>query len=278
MNARLLRIVTVALAATPGAAGLASLRAEEAVPALARQVFERHREAVVKVTGVAHLRLRAVGRSDLNMPERDDKVRADGTLVDAAGLVALSLSAIDPSRLVDGREANSPSGPIRVDASATLKELEIILGDGTEIPAVLVFKDEDLDLAFVRPKPDAPEARGLSFTPVDLAAAGSARTADYTVSVSRLDELFGNESSLVPGQVSAVIERPRAFYLATNVARGCPMFTLDGKLLGIGIVRHRKTESGASMGNAIVPAAEVQKLVEQIPDKPAPEAAAAPAS
>jgi hypothetical protein len=54
------------------------------------------------------------------------------------------------------------------------------------------------------------------------------------------------------------------------------MFTLDGKLLGIGIVRHRKTEGGTAAGNALVPAAEVLKLVRQIPDKaPEPTAPAA---
>jgi len=246
--------------------------ADEPVSALGRKVFEQNKESIVKVTGVAQIRLSAAARPGMTMPEREDKVRADGTLVDDKGLVVLSLSAIDPSRLIDGREANSPAGPIKVDASATLKELEIILGDGTEIPATLVFKDEDLDLAFLRPKADAPEARGATFDPVDLAAAGAVQVADFTVSVTRLEELFNNDPALMPGQVSAVIERPRPFLLATNVVRGCPMFALDGGLLGIGVVRHRKTDGGTAAGTALVPAAEVLKLVRQIPDK-APEAA-----
>lgn len=247
-------------------------RADESVPAMARRVFEQNKESIVKVTGVAQIRLSAAARPGLTMPEREDKVRADGTLVDDKGLVAVSLSAIDPSRLVDGREANSPAGPIKVEASATLKELEIILGDGTEIPATMVFKDTDLDLAFVRPKADAPEAKGVTFDPIDLAAAGSSQVADYTVSVIRLEDLFNNDPAMMPGQVSAVIERPRPFYLGTNVVRGCPMFTLDGKVLGIGVVRMSKTQG---QGMALVPAAEVQKLLAQIPagDAAAPAAA-----
>jgi hypothetical protein len=265
-------VATVTLVGLPPRA-----RAEEPLPALGRKVFEQNRESIVKVTGVAQIRLSAAARPGMTMPEREDKVRADGTLVDDQGLVVLSLSAIDPSRLIDGREANSPAGPIKVEATAVLKELEIIVGDGTEIPATLVFKDEDLDLAFVRPKADAPEARGAKFDPVDLAAAAAAQVADYTVSVSRLDDPFNLESALMPGQLSAVIERPRPFFLATNVVRGCPMFTLDGKVLGIGIVRLRKTEGGAAASNALVPAAEVLKLVRQIPAK-APDTAAEPAA
>jgi hypothetical protein len=248
------------------------LAAEESVPALARKIFEHNKDSIVQVTGVAQIRLSAASRPGLNLPEREDKVRADGTLVDAGGLVVLSLSAIDPSRLIDGRDANSPMGPIKVDASATIKELEIILGDGTEIPATMVFKDSDLDLAFVRPKSDAPEAKGVAFDPIDLAAAGSSQVADYTVSVTRLEEPFNNEAAMMPGQVSAVIERPRPFYLSSNVVRGCPTFTLDGKLLGIGIVRLSKSQGQAP---ALVPAAEVQKLVAQVPAGDAPEEKAA---
>jgi hypothetical protein len=270
-----LRVACVAIAALPLAA-----TAEDSVPVMARRVFDQNKQSIVKVTGVAQIRLSAAARPGLNLPEREDKVRADGTVVDDKGLVVLSLSAIDPSRLIDGREGNSPMGPIKVDASSTLKELEIILGDGTEIPATLVFKDADLDLAFVRPKSDAPEAKGVTFDPVDLAAVGSSQVADYTVSVTRLEELFNNDSAMMPGQVSAVIERPRPFYLGTNVVRGCPMFTLDGKLLGIGVVRLSKTQG---QGMALVPAAEVSKLLAQVPagdapaeEQPVPESSATP--
>jgi hypothetical protein len=268
----MLRFVFLVVALPLMAAALAPVaRADDSVPSRARKVFEQNKDSIVKVTGVAQIRLSAAARPGLTMPEREDKVRADGTLVDDRGLVALSLSAIDPSRLVDGREANSPAGPIKVEASATLKELEIILSDGTEIPALLVFKDEDLDLAFLRPKADAPEAKGVTFDPVDIAAAGTVQMADYTVSVTRLEDLFNSAPAMMPGQVSAVIERPRPFVLATNVVRGCPMFAIDGRLVGIGIVRMSKTQG---QGMALVPAGEVQKLLAQIPAGDAAEPAA----
>jgi len=244
---------------------VAPSRADEAVPVLARKVFEQNRESSVKVTGVAQITITS-DRPGINPPVREEKVRADGTIVDDRGLVVLALSAIDPSQLLDGREVNTPAGPVKMAARATLKELEIILGDGTEIPATLVFKDEDIDLAFVRPKADAAEARGVTFDPIDLSAAGTAQVADYTVSVARLDEPFINEPAMSSGQLTAVIERPRPFFIASNVVRGCPTFTLDGKLLGIGVVRHKATGVGqAAASPAIVPADEIRKLVGQIP-------------
>ncbi|MFM8707762.1 MAG: hypothetical protein ACKOHK_06695, partial [Planctomycetia bacterium] len=86
------------------------------------------------------------------------------------------------------------------------------------------------------------------------------------VSIARLEDLFNNDPALMPGQLTAVIDRPRPFFVATNVVRGCPMFTLAGKLLGIGIVRHRATGVGQGAASpAIVPAAEIRKLVDQIP-------------
>ena len=228
--------------------------ADESVPSLGRKIFHQHKDAIVRVTGVAAIRMTATNRPGMNLPEREEKVKAEGTIIDSSGLIVLSLSAIDPSRLVDGREGNLPSGPIKVEASATLKELEIVLGDGTEIPATMVFKDTDLDLAFV--------------APVNLADSGQSEVADYTVSLTQLDDLFNNHPAMLPGQISAVIQRPRPLYLGTNVVRGCPMFSLNGKLLGIGTLRLSKTQG---QGQAIVPASEVQKLVEQIPASVATE-------
>ena len=237
-------------------------RAEDSAAAQARRIFANSRDAIVKVTGVATLRLTAADRPGMSIPEREQKVRSDATVIDKTGLVVLSLSAIDPARLLDGRETNTTAGPMKMEASATVKELEIILADGTEIPATMVFKDTDADLAFVRPKADAPEVKGVTFAPVDLASSGRAAAADPTVSVTRLDDVFNNEPALTMGQVSAVIERPRACFLTTNMVRSCPTFALDGTLLGIGAVRITKAQGQALV---IVPASEIGKLVAQVP-------------
>ncbi|GDX95900.1 hypothetical protein LBMAG47_15640 [Planctomycetia bacterium] len=237
-------------------------RAEDSAAAQARRIFANSRDAIVKVTGVATLRLTAADRPGMSIPEREQKVRSDATVIDKTGLVVLSLSAIDPARLLDGRETNTPAGPMKMEASATVKELEIILADGTEIPATMVFKDADADLAFVRPKADAPEVKGVTFAPVDLTSSSRAAAADPTVSVTRLDDVFNNEPALTMGQVSAVIERPRACFLTTNMVRSCPTFALDGTLLGIGAVRITKAQGQALV---IVPASEIGKLVAQVP-------------
>lgn len=262
MSLASLRFLVPAVALLPLLLPADIANAEESPAAQARRVFEKTRDSLVKVTGVATLRLTASDRPGVTMPEREQKVRSDATVIDKTGLVVLSLSAIDPARLLDGREANTPAGPMKMEATATVKELEIILADGTEVPATMVFKDADADLAFVRPKADAPEAKGLTFAAIDLAAGGRASVADPTVSVTRLDDVFNNEPALTMGQVSAVIERPRACYLTTNMVRSCPTYALDGTLLGIGAVRITKAQGQALV---IVPAAEIGKLVAQVP-------------
>ena len=254
-------LLLAALSAALGPVAL-SVRAEDSAAAQARRIFANSRDAIVKVTGVATLRLTAADRPGMSIPEREQKVRSDATVIDKTGLVVLSLSAIDPARLLDGRETNTPAGPMKMEASATVKELEIILADGTEIPATMVFKDADADLAFVRPKADAPEVKGVTFAPVDLTSSSRAAAADPTVSVTRLDDVFNNEPALTMGQVSAVIERPRACFLTTNMVRSCPTFALDGTLLGIGAVRITKAQGQALV---IVPASEIGKLVAQVP-------------
>jgi hypothetical protein len=255
----------------------ASTRAEEPSPALARAVLETNQHSVVTVTGVARVTITLPGRPGFNPPEQETKTRANGTIVDANGLVVLSLNSIDPSLQMDGSEVNTPNGPLRMNAVAVVEELEIVLGDGTEIPAEMVFKDADLGLAFVRPKAGSAEAKGITYDPVDLTDAGTAQVADRTAWVVRL-ESFANQPAIVTDDIVAVIERPRPFHLVSfPFAQGCPAFTLDGKLLGIGVAVGKNQPWPA----VIVPVAEVRKLIKQTPpagDAAQPAAAAAQGS
>jgi len=71
--------------------------ADESVPSLGRKIFHQYKDAIVRVTGVAVIRMTATNRPGLNLPEREEKVKAEGTIIDSSGLIVLSLSAIDPS-------------------------------------------------------------------------------------------------------------------------------------------------------------------------------------
>ena len=67
MHRLTIRVVCFALAAVPLAA-----TADDSVPSLARRVFDQNKDSIVKVTGVAQIRLSAAARPGLNLPERED--------------------------------------------------------------------------------------------------------------------------------------------------------------------------------------------------------------
>src|SRR5262249_30293582 len=133
-------------------------RAEE--NSAARKIFGEKQESVVWLSAVAKISYSSDGARDsgINIPDREQKTESLGTIIDPSGRAGTALSSLDPSRDVSGREIRTRKGMIKIDANAVLKEVKIILADGTEIPAELVMRDADLDLAFVKPKAGAKEA------------------------------------------------------------------------------------------------------------------------
>lgn len=228
----------------------------------ARQIFERHKDAVVWVSAVARINFTTDDPKGLpfSMPEREQKYETLGTLISSHGMVVTALSMLDPSQQFSGRRFTTPSGEIKIDAAVTLKEVKIIMPDGTELPADVVMKDADLDLAFIKPKPDAKELKGAVFKPVDLTNSALAEVADEIVTVSRTDETLNRQPALERGHVVAVTRKPRTFLRATGTDYGCPTFTMDGKLLGITVNRFAKDKSPQPV---ILPASDVLEIAAQ---------------
>ena len=143
--------------------------AEDASQAAARKLLAEKGDSVVWLSAVMKISMTAAGGSDspMNIPDRERKVEALATLIDS-GLLVTAMSQVDPSREMEGREFNTAKGPVRFDVSVTLKEVKVVLQDGTEIPAEQVMKDADLDLAFFRVKADSKEAKGVTFKTLDL--------------------------------------------------------------------------------------------------------------
>lgn len=229
--------------------------------AAAKKICDTHKDAVIWVSAVAKISITTSdSRMGRNIPDQERKLEAVGTIVDSAGMVVTALSNIDPSGQVSGREVNTPQGRITLDASAILKEVKIILADGSEVPADVVMKDADLDLAFLRPKPDAKEAKGITFPCVSLKDSGTAELADQVVSLARADEILNRQPQVSRGQIITVTKKPRQFLRVNNATQGGPSFTMDGKLLGIGVNRSTKDKAAVTV---VLPAADVLEIAEQ---------------
>jgi S1-C subfamily serine protease len=224
-----------------------------------RDVFAKNQHAVVTLQVVQKVTAR--GKSSEN------KLETTGTVVDPSGLAVLSLSSCDPSEL--SRRLYGESS-----AEIEITDLKFLLEDGTEVPGEIVLRDKDLDLAFVRPKtkPATPMAA------IDLAKSSHAQVLDQLVALNRLKRAAGRAYSASMERVSAVVQKPRTFYIPdaiqTETSPGSPVFTLDGGIVGIVVYR----AVSASGGNArdcitpiILPAEDIAKAAAQAPTEVKPE-------
>lgn len=234
------------------------LRAEDAAAVAAKKIFTEKQDAVVWISAVIKISYSTEGSKDgpMNIPDREQKMEGLGTFIEPGGLLVTAMSSIDPSREISGREFRG----MKLEASTTLKEVRIIMPDGTEIPGEVLLRDVDLDLAFIRPKPGAKEAEGVTFKAIDLKNNHKAGVAEEAIALARMDEVLNRVASVSVGQVTAVTRKPREFVRATSAQPGCPVFSVDGKLMGIGAVRFVRSK-GSSV--VLIPAPDVLELVEQ---------------
>ena len=182
--------------------------------AAVRKIFTAHGDAVVWVSAVCNVRISTEGGKDgaLNIPEREEKMETLATVISADGLLVTALSTIDPSRVLNGRELNTRGGRIKVtDVNVDYKEIKIIMPDGTEVPAEVVFKDIDLDLGFLKAKADAKETKTVTFKPIDLKNSGPTDVGESVAFLGRADEVLGRQPSVTRSQVISIIKKPREF-------------------------------------------------------------------
>lgn len=197
----------------------------------------------------------------------ESKIEVIGTVVDPAGLVVISLSSIDPSSVQYGSESETK-----------VKDIKIALPDATEIPSEIVLRDRDLDLAFVRSID--PVSRAL--TAIDLEDGAEPQLAEHICILSRLSSASGYAPHVSLSRIQAIITKPRTFYVPEFMAvlsgLGTPVFDLDGKVLGIMLIRITFTE-GMGMGEVfggirsmgvlpvILPIKDIRKAIQFIPER-----------
>lgn len=228
---------------------------------VARRLFETNRDSVLWISVVAKISYTTEGATDspMNMPDSENKFEGYGTVVSTNGLLVTALSAIDPSHAISGREITTRSGKVRLDASVIIKEVLIIMPDGVEVPAEVVMKDTDLDLAFIRAKADSKQFKLAKFVPINIKDSAKAVMAEETITLMRGDEVLNRQPSIVRGQVTVLMTKPREFVRATSGAPGTPTFNTDGKFLGIGTVRFVQNRTPTAV---LLPAADVQEFAE----------------
>ncbi len=236
-------------------------------PRKAARFTRKYQQAVVTVQMVLKSKVSVSGGAGQSNESRQD---VTGTVLDPAGLTVLSLSATDPGALIQ----NMLAGDAReIKMETEVSDIKILTEDGAELPAEIVLRDKDLDLAFIRPKtkPAAPMAA------IDLAQSAKADVLDQVVTLNRLGTAAGRSYSASVERISSLVQRPRLFYIPdstmTTTTLGSPAFTIDGKVLGLFVMRSVKGRSGGNpfsaqannLASIILPADDVLKAAKQAP-------------
>ena len=249
---------------------------EDDVPAKARRVFEQHKDATVTVELVVKERYSMSGRS---AQERESTQEVTGVVMDPAGLIVTALSSVDPTSMYQSMAEASGMGDADFKIESEVASVKIRLPDNSELEAAVVLRDSDLDLAFLRPvaKPDAP----LPY--VDFTEAAEPQMLDTLVAINRLGKVVRRAYTASLERVEGIVTKPRTFYIpgqgdAGNATPGCPAFALDGRIVGIAVMR-TMAQGGTSMRDSmlviVLPASDVLEAAAQAPPSE-PEAAEAP--
>src|SRR5690606_32391402 len=119
----------------------------------------------------------------------------------------MSLSALDPGAMMSRIIGGAQQGEDRMSIVSEPTDDKIRLADGKEVAATIVLRDQDLDLAFIRPtvKPAAP------LTAINLADAASPSVLEDVVVLGRLGRVGGWAPSAFLYSVAAIMQRPRTF-------------------------------------------------------------------
>lgn len=246
--------------------------ANNELKASAQKLFDSHKDSVVWISVIAKTSMSSDGEAPAQIKaalagqEKEEKSEVTGTIIDESGLIVTALGNLDKSSIVDGQTVNTPMGAIKLKAKSEIKEVKILMPDGSEIPADLVLKDGDLGLAFIKIRTESEEAKGVKFSAVDLRNSEPGKILDDCIALSRLDESLSREPSMASTEITGVTTKPRVFYRAEVGAIGCPIFLSNGKLLGISVLRKPKNGAGngqIQLSPVILPAADIAKIAEQ---------------
>lgn len=237
-----------------------------------RAILEEHKSAIVTMAIVINQKVSFTGASSQS---RESKIEATGTVISPEGLTVMSLSETDPSSVMEQMMAAAgQSGNMQMETE--VRDIKIMLLDGSEVTAEVILRDKDLDMAFVRPK----EKQSTPFAYVKIEDSAAPKHLDPVITINRLGQVAGREHAASVERISAIVTRPRTFYVPgldpTQTGLGSPAFTVDGKFVGINLLRVVGGGGGGSMlggrtdniAGVIIPASDILEGAQQAPKYP----------
>ncbi|GAB4313007.1 MAG: hypothetical protein Kow0059_03940 [Candidatus Sumerlaeia bacterium] len=229
-------------------------------------------DAVVTVKIVSSVKVSWSGQPG---EENEMKNEARGTVVSPDGVTIVSLAEIDPAQFWQNMMGGRMGEEVRYETS--LKDIRLLLSNGTEIPAEVVLRDHDLDVAVVRPRtrPEQP------MTFVDLKQSAGADYFDPIICISRMGMVGQRQLRVMTGEIQGIVKKPRLYYVpvpaADDLGPGVPVFNAEGKVIGLLLMKSVPSSADSSSNTQdsymtiILPADDIQQIVAQAPERGAKE-------
>ena len=231
----------------------------EAAQRAARSLLASKADAVVVIRATVSMTVTA---GDQPSQTQDRALETLGTVVDPSGLVVVAAASIDPGAFADGRTVQTPAGPMRLAVVSEVKEAFLVLADGTELPAKVVLKDKDLNLALLAPVTKAAQP----LVGVDTSTAGELKVADEVVVLGRMGKGLERAPRVDVDSVCAAISKPRPLAVIHLPYPGCPVFDLEGRFAGLTTAKAEAGDddsgAGVSMTPVVVPASVVRRFLD----------------
>lgn len=225
----LLALVILAAFATP-------ITYSDELASQGRKVLEKNRSAIITIEVVLKQQISFSGSASR---DNESKSEITGTVISPDGLTVVSLSEIDPSNIFDILTAGTQQGDMNM--TTEVRSAKFLMADDSEVPAEVVLRDRDLDMAFLRPI----EKTSNAYVHVDFSGSGEVDYLDPVISINRLGRVARRAHTLSIERIEAVVEKPRRFYVPgndpTNTGLGSPAFSVDGNPIGVFLLRAIKT-------------------------------------
>lgn len=194
--------------------------------------------------------------------EDQTEMEAEGVLMDSSGLVVTTNSAVDP--LSAFSDEDGPGGAASMSSRVT--SVKILTASGAEIPAKVVLRDKDLNLAFVRPlkRPNV-KLQGINFQ-----YSGTAQIGDPVYLLGRQGKTGNRSMEAKSERVVSVMDRPRRFYVLdpyNQIYLGNVVFNEKGQPLGFLTLRvpAGKARMREHSLPVIIPGQDVVEVARQAP-------------
>ncbi len=182
------------------------------------------------------------GKPSQPAPERRMQSLGSGFIIDPSGIIVTN------NHVIDGAD-----------------EITVTLQDNTSLKATVIGRDDRVDIAVLRVKPDKP------LPAVSFGDSNASRVGDWVLAIGNP---FGLGGSVTAGIVSArgrdIRQGPYDDFIQTDAAinkgnSGGPLFNMDGEVIGINTAIY--SPSGGSIGIGFsIPANEAKTVVAQLRD------------